>query len=846
MKNKISRFLAGSFVLMFLLCACIFFLLMNRMTEKSRSTTAEISDFYMKRMSVQISSHFQTTMDIKLAQVESIIKTMPPGGELQGEELLESMRISAVARDFKFLALLAEDGSFEVILGNEVSISDMETFLEALVGGEKKVAVADAPDGDLNLVLMGVPCDYEMKNGGKSAALVGGIDLEFVHTTLRLDDPDGESYSHIIQKTGDFVIKGDDIEENNFFEYLQAVVEETDENNAASYEANIREAILDRMLYTDIMTTQRGTMCVYVAPLSYSEWYLVTAISFDSLDDIILRLDRQRLYAFSVALLLMFVIFVTVFATHYRLTKLQLAETEAARREAVKANRAKSEFLSNMSHDIRTPMNAIVGMTAIATANVDDRQQLLNCLRKITLSSRHLLGLINDILDMSKIESGKMTLNPEIISLRETMESIVSIILPQVKTKNQKFEIFISNIQTEAVFCDSVRLNQVLINFLSNAYKFTPEGGEILVFLNQEESPKGDRYVRVHFRVKDNGIGMPPEFQEKIYESFSREDNARVNKTEGSGLGMAISKYIVDTMGGTIALQSETGKGTEFHVTLDLERATGKEADMVLPGWKLLLVDDNEQMSGETAERLRELGVSCDCAPDGRAALDMAERQRQDAYQIVMFDFGVKERDGLDTVREFCGKFGDEAPVLLISAYDWSEMEEDARKAGVSGFIPKPLFKSTLYHGLLQYMDPGREISEVQKAPREDFSGIRILLAEDNDLNYEIARELLANRGLEIEWAENGQVCVEMFEKSEAGYYDAILMDIRMPVMSGYEATEKIRSLARPDAKLPIIAMTADAFSEDVKKCKDCGMNDHTSKPIDIDALTHILSRYLH
>ena len=495
-----------------------------------------------------------------------------------------------------------------------------------------------------------------------------------------------------------------------------------------------------------------------------------------------------------------------------------------------------------------SPMNAIVGMTAIATANVDDRNQLMNCLKKITLSSRHLLGLINDILDMSKIESGKMTLNLEIISLRETMESIVSIILPQVRSKNQKFEIILSDILVEGVYCDGVRLNQVLINFLSNAYKFTPEGGEILFSMAQEESPKGDRYVRVHFRVKDSGIGMPPEFQEKIFESFSREDNARVNKTEGSGLGMAISKYIVDTMGGTIELKSEVNKGTEFHVTVDMEKAAEKEADMTLPGWHVLLVDDKKQVCRETAARLGEMAVNCDWTLDGSTAMDMIEKRRkqQDAYQILIFDLKAGEKDGLETARKIYEKYGEEAPLLLVAAYDWSEMEEDAREAGISGFIQRPLFKSTLYYGLLQYMNPEQETAEVQKAPREDFSGVRVLLAEDNDLNYEIARELLSSRGIEIDWAENGQICLEMFERSQVGYYQVILMDIRMPVMSGYEATQKIRALDRPDAKLPIIAMTADAFSEDVKRCKECGMNDHTSKPIDMDALTHILSRYLH
>jgi len=820
---------------------------MNQMTARSRETTAKISDLYLERINAQISSHFQTTMDIKLAQVESIIKTMPPDGELQGKELEESMRISAIAREFKFLALLAEDGSFEMILGEPVSIPDTEPFLEDLIKSEKKIAVADIPGQEMELVLLGVPCGYEMKNGGRSVALVGGIDLEYIYTTLSLDNGDEESYSHIIRRNGDFVIKSSVAEESNFYDRIYATVENTGEKDAEFYEKRIREAILKRVPFADIIATHRGSNCVYVTPLDYSEWYLVTVMSFDELDHIVQRLDKQRLYAFTVALLAMFLIFIIVFVLYYKMSKAQLAETEAARNEAIKANKAKSEFLSNMSHDIRTPMNAIIGMTAIATSHVDDRNQLLNCLRKITLSSRHLLGLINDILDMSKIESGKMTLNPEIISLRETMESIVSIILPQVKSKNQKFEILISDILSEGVFCDGVRLNQVLINFLSNAYKFTPEGGEILFFLTQEESPRGSRYVRVHFRVKDNGIGMPPEFQKKIFESFSREDNARVNKTEGSGLGMAISKYIIDTMGGTIEIKSEIGKGTEFHVTIDMEQAAGTEADMTLPGWNLLLVDDKEQMSRKTAARLRELGLNCDWAPDGGTAMDMVEKRhkRQDPYQIVIFDWGVDDQDGLETAGRIRERFGEEAPMLLVSAYDWSDMEEEARNAGISGFLQKPLFKSTLYYGLLQHMNPERMTQEAQGASREDFRGIRVLLAEDNDINYEIARELLSGRGMEIEWAENGQICVEMFEKSQPGYYQVILMDIRMPVMSGYEATRKIRSLARPDAKLPIIAMTADAFSEDVQRCKECGMNDHTSKPIDMDALTHILSHYL-
>lgn len=848
MKNKTNRYLMVIFVLMFILCGCLFLLLMKYMMNSGKKTAAEISGFYMDRMSTQIIKHFDTTVEIKLAQVESIVKTVPPEGQVQGRKLIQAMAVSGAARDFQFLCLLSEEGEVQLIFGEEVEIADEEPFLDSLKAGEKKIAVANIPSTDTTLVLLGVPCAYDMENGGKSIAMVAGIDVDYVNNTLFLDNPGVETYSHIIRRNGDFVIKSGTAVLNNYYDRLQNIVLESDEQGADYYMEKVHESIDNKTLSTFIMSTNEGIKCVYVAPLPYSEWYLITTMSYDAMDGIIRKLDYNSLRAFLMAIIMMFTIFIVVFIMYHRITRFQMIEIDKARSEAIRANKAKSEFLSNMSHDIRTPMNAIVGMTAIATANIDDRQQLMNCLKKITLSSRHLLGLINDILDMSKIESGKMTLNPDMVSLREAMDSIVTIIQPQIKSKNQVFDVFISNILAENVYCDGVRLNQVLINFLSNAYKFTPEGGEIHVYLSQEESPRGDDFVRVHFRVKDSGMGMTPEFQKKIFESFSREDSTRVHKTEGTGLGMTISKYIVDAMEGTIEVHSEVGKGTEFHVILDLEKATVKEEDMVLPSWNMLLVDDDEQLCRETAEKLEELTIHCDWAVDGRTAIRMMEEHhnRQDAYQIVLLDWRMEGMNGIETARELRHKFGDEMPILIISAYDWSDIEEEAREAGISGFISKPLFKSTLYHGLLQYMGSSQEKEEVQKAPSKDFSGVRILLAEDNDINYEIANELLTAIGIEIEWAQNGQICVDMFEKSDKGYYDAILMDIRMPVMSGYEAARKIRSLTRRDAGLPIIAMTADAFSEDVKKCKECGMNDHTSKPIDMDILTRLLAKYLH
>ena len=498
-----------------------------------------------------------------------------------------------------------------------------------------------------------------------------------------------------------------------------------------------------------------------------------------------------------------------VFWQYSKLLRGQMSELEKARKEAVHANKAKSEFLSNMSHDIRTPMNAIVGMTAIATANLNDMQQVQNCLRKISLSGRHLLGLINDVLDMSKIESGKLTLSMDQVSLREVMDAIVGIVQPQVRSKRQQFDVFIHDITTENVCCDSVRLNQVLLNILGNAVKFTPEEGQIHVVMYEEPSEKGEDFIRIHFHIADTGIGMTPEFKARIFESFVREDSARVRRTEGSGLGMAITKYIVDTMGGTIEVESELGKGSEFHVTLDLERAETPEEEMILPEWNILVVDDDQQLCESTTASLKSIGVKADWALTAEGALEMLEHRAQlrDHYHIILLDWKLPDMDGVAAAKEIRRRFGSETPIMLISAYDWSEIESEAKQAGITGFISKPLFRSTLFNSLRQFADIDQETEQTAQAEaRRDLSGKRILLAEDNELNWEVARELLSVLELELDWAENGEICVTKFEKSPVGYYDAIIMDVRMPVMDGYEATAAIRGLKRPDTDIPIIA----------------------------------------
>lgn len=520
-----------------------------------------------------------------------------------------------------------------------------------------------------------------------------------------------------------------------------------------------------------------------------------------------------------------------------------------AMENSVKDNGAKSEFISGMSHAIRTSMNGIIGMTAIARANINDAERVSDCLSKIAFSSRRLLNLIGDILDLNKIESGDLSFTSQTVSLREVINKLANIVVPQTKARGQKFDIFVRDIQTENVYCDGVRLNQILLNLLSNAIKFTDDGGFVRVYLRQEDSPRGQNFVRCIFKVCDNGIGMTEEFQRQIFEEFSREETQQVQETEGSGLGLAVSKAIVDAMKGTIAVKSEVGEGAEFVVTLDFERAELKEPDAIFPSQKLLIVDDDEDLCRNAANWLEEAGVKTDWATNAQIAIDMAQKNHDagDGYKIVLIDSEMPDANILETVKSFRERFGDKIPALIISAYVWSDIEEEARKAGARGFIFKPLFKSDLFAGLSPYM-LGAESKENETLEKKDvrrLDGKRVLIAEDNDLNWEIASELLSDEGLIVERAEDGLECVETFSKSEVGKYDAILMDVRMPVMTGYDATINIRALERDDANIPIIAMTADVFSDDLQRCKECGMNDHISKPIDVEKILQILTRYL-
>lgn len=849
-KKQKNNLLWFSLIGMCILCVCVFSYLTFYIGKSSTETINEVGNIYMQGLNERITQHFETTIKYQLSHLEKVIETVPSNAETDPITIKERLEEQGRNNGLEYLGLYSGEGDFEMLYGGSVVLEDPDPFLKSMKNGEHKAAVGTNADGE-RILLLGIPAEYPMEDESGSLALLAGVPIDYIKDLLALDEDTTLVDSHIIRRDGTFVIRSGDAFRDNYFQRVgQALSGEEQSTN--QFIEELTNAMESKVEYSAVLTMGEERCHLYCSSLPHTEWYLVTELPYGQLDKIVDTMSSRWMHRALGGCAILLIVFLLIFIEYLRESTLRIKELELAHREAEHANQAKSEFLSSMSHDIRTPMNAIVGMTAIATANIDNKLQVQDCLKKISLSSRHLLGLINDVLDMSKIESGKLTLSVERVSLREVMNSMVCIVQPQVRAKHQQFDVFIHDIEVENVYCDGVRLNQVLLNLLSNAVKFTPEEGQIHIALYQELIPERDTHVRIHLEVRDTGIGMTPEFQRHIFESFSREDSMRVHKTEGSGLGMAITKYIVDTMGGEIRVESEQGKGTTFYVTLDLEKAPVEEMDMILPSWKMLVVDDDKQLCESTIDALKTIGVTAEYTLDGETAVRLVEEHynRGDAYQIILLDWKLPGMDGIETAKMIRRQLGENIPILLISAYDWSEIEEQAKAAGISGFISKPLFKSTLYHGLRQYMEEGEEKTEekAQKEPQEEgqeFAGVKILLAEDNDLNWEIAEALLTDLGMELDWAENGQICVDMFEKSEEGYYDAILMDIRMPVMTGYEASKVIRSLDRADADIPIIAMTADAFSEDIQHCLDCGMNAHIAKPIDIKIVTNQLKKYI-
>ena len=516
---------------------------------------------------------------------------------------------------------------------------------------------------------------------------------------------------------------------------------------------------------------------------------------------------------------------------------------------AQKANDAKRDFLSRMSHEIRTPMNAIIGMSAVAFNYLDDKKRTADCLSKITFSSKHLLMLLNDVLDMSKIENGKLNIRQELFDLKNLVTSLADINYGLATAKGLAFEIVISGFKDELLLGDSMRVNQILLNLLSNAIKFTPKGGSVRLEIRMLRSASDKIWLR--FIVKDSGIGMKKEFLEHLYEPFEQADNGIARKYGGTGLGMAITKNLVAIMDGTIEVESQEGAGTTFMVDLPfgvskVDKKTAAEMEEM----RVLVVDDDNDTCEHAAVLLKGMGVNVDWALNGFEAIEKVRSACEDdgrCYDVCFIDWCMPELDGIETARRMRRYVGPDVLIIIISAYDWSGIEEQAKAAGVNAFIAKPFFASNLYNMLLTVSrKPELGFSAVGNKETYDFGGKKVLLVEDNELNMEIASELLKFVNLQVEHAENGKVAVDIFRNSKEKEYALIFMDIQMPLMNGYDAARCIRSSEHPAAgTIPIIAMTANAFNDDVQAAFDAGMNGHLAKPIDVEVLYKTIARYI-
>jgi len=522
---------------------------------------------------------------------------------------------------------------------------------------------------------------------------------------------------------------------------------------------------------------------------------------------------------------------------------------EAALSQANRANKAKSVFLSNMSHDIRTPMNAIIGFTTLAINHIESREQVEEYLKKIKTSGNHLLSLINDVLDMSRIESGKIHLDEQPCSLPDILHELNNIIQADINSKHLDLYMDAIDIENEQIYCDKLRLNQILLNLLSNSIKYTSAGGMVSIKIIEKPNASPD-YATYEFRIKDNGIGMSEDFVSHIFEPFERERNSTSSGIQGTGLGMAITKNIVDMMNGSIEVKSKKDIGTEIILLLTFRIQESEKKPIIIPeldGMRALVVDDDFNTCDSVSSMLQQFGMRAEWTLSGKEAI-LRSRQsinRNDHYSVYIIDWLLPDMNGIEVARRIRQEAKEDVPIIVLTAYDWSDIEEEAKNAGITTLCSKPIFFSELYKCLYSIINASKKL-KTDNEIHEPISTGRILLVEDNELNQEIAKEILEEAGFVIEVAENGQIAVDMLKSSEHNYYQLILMDVQMPVMNGYEATKAIRNLKDKElSQIPILAMTANAFEEDKQEAFKSGMNGHIAKPIDIDNLMETLETIL-
>ena len=703
------------------------------------------------------------------------------------------------------------------------------------------------------LLMFGCPVRDFSVDGHTMCYALADYHLGLFENELKIDSFGGKGYSIVLDQDGYYIVSPEAAStlqsKQSFFERYSDII-------PAGF-GSIEEfysAIADGEVQTTFRQDGQTYILVASSIPSYG-WKLVSICPKETFQ----KLSNQVTLVFSILAAVMIIAMATALflILRNRAQREKARMDEAHRKElaqaltmAQSASRAKTTFLNNMSHDIRTPMNAIVGFTNLAITNINHPEQVAEYLKKIQTSGNHLLSLINDILDMSHIESGKIHLEEKLCSLPEILHGLRNILQADIHAKQLELQIDTVDVVDEAIYCDKLRLNQVLLNLLSNAVKYTGAGGHVSMRITERPgAPTG--YANYEFSIKDSGIGMSPEFVEHIFEPFERERNSTISKIQGTGLGMAITKNIVDMMNGSITVTSEQGVGTEFTVSFTFRLHAEKKEDLILPelkDCKALVVDDDFNTCDSVSYMLGQLGLQAEWTLSGKEAVLRSHQavMRGTSYSVYIVDWLLPDMNGVEVTRRIRKETGENVPIIVLTAYDWSDIETEAKEAGVTAFCNKPLFLSELSACLQSVLRPKTQEDEaVTEEVRPRHTG-RLLLAEDVEMNQELAVELLENAGFSVDVADNGQVAFDLLAKSEPGYYQAVLMDVQMPVMDGYEATKKIRKLENHElASIPIIAMTANAFTEDREEALKSGMNGHIAKPIDVQVLFQTLDNIL-
>ncbi|MCH5185939.1 MAG: response regulator [Oscillospiraceae bacterium] len=853
-KNKQDKFVKTAngltstgivIIVIFLLLIGAYLRITKVLTERSISRMEEGVNTVIEEITTKLER------DSRILNATANILSQPDNFDI--DAALSAMKANAPLFETMRLHMIMED---ETVFFPDGSISNAREYenisfaMEAPLGEHISNRVLSMEKGE-PILRHFVPI---IQNGKTVALLYGVTELEKLPNSLNVDHLyNAKASVYIIDtKSGDLIVDTFNEGLGNIKEFSSdnSVHETKGKGNWDTYLSDLMNLNKGYVVFRTPKTN--GWQYLYYAPAGINQWSIAVSVPEKEAFTSVHAVQMIWMYLGAMLSLTIFLYYLWMRRNAKILTQqaVEKAVLTEKLQKAEAADRAKSTFLSNMSHDIRTPMNAIIGYTTLVQTNLDNRERTQEYLRKILSSSNHMLSLINDVLDMSRIESGKLNIEEKECTISDIFRDLRNIIQTQMQNKQLSFFMDTVDVIDEDIYCDKLHLNQVLLNLLSNAMKFTPAGGTVSLTIQQKPTaPKG--YGSYEICVKDTGIGMSPEFIEHIFEPFERERNTTVSGIQGTGLGMPIAKNIVNALGGTIEVKSEQGKGTEFVLNFDfrlINEPQHIEEVSELRGLRALVADDSFTTCDNVSKMLHRLGMRAEWVMHGKEAVLHAKQAHElgDDYNAYIIDWFMPDLSGLEVVRQIRAIVGDDTPIIIVTAYDWTDFEDEARAAGVTAFCNKPIFLSVLRDILVSATtDAGSDQYKEPKAETiEDLKGTRLLLVEDNELNREIAEELLTERGFVVDKAVDGEEAVEKVKHADVGQYELIIMDIQMPKMNGYEATREIRKISNPKlANIPIIAMTANAFDEDQKQALESGMNAHVSKPIDIEKLVDVIGK---